>query len=65
MLARQKILKSPGQIQPFMSTANPIQNLITLMIGFLTTPWHGYWPHGLNAGYRDGDRKDDASKKNN
>ena len=44
MLARQKILKSPGRIQPFMSTANPIQNPITLMIGFLTTLWHGYWP---------------------
>ena len=50
MLARQKMLKSPGQTQPFISTANPIQNPITLVIGFLTRPWHGYWPHGLIAG---------------
>ncbi len=62
MSARPKILKNPGQIEPFMSTANPIQNIVTLMIGFLTTTWHGYWLHRLD---RDRDRKDNASKTTN
>ena len=57
MLARQKILKSPGQTQPFISTPNPIQTPITLVIDFLTMPWHGYKPHGLNAGIRMGIEK--------
>ena len=63
MLQRQKILKSPGQIQPFMSTPNPIQNLITLVIAFLTTPWHGCESHGLNAGIRMGIQKVMLQKK--
>ncbi len=37
-----------------MSTANPIQNPITLMIGFLTRPWHGHRPRELNAGIGKG-----------
>ena len=65
MLPRQKTLKSAGQIKPFMSTANPIQNPITLMIAFLTTPWHGSWPHGLNADIGMGIEKKMIQKKTN
>jgi len=48
MLTRPKKLKSPGH-PPFVSTFNPIQHPIILLVEFLTRPWYEYRPNGPNA----------------
>jgi len=62
MLTRPKKLKSPGHT-PFVSTFNPIQHPIVLMMEFFTSPWYGCWPVGPNAEFGTAIEKMKLQKK--